>query len=292
MFFVYELEKFYDVDIFWSSRWKGVPDSYLKKLHAVYHHAIYWQVFPDLSYKHPVITVLVPMWDSVYSESREFYERYSDFNFLSFSRSLHNKCLEYGLKSEYLKVIPKGKLGGSDGPYEVVNKSKPSIYFWQRTSDITWSDVKKIIGSNVVEKVVLCNAVDPGFDFIKPCREDVEKYNIEIVSWNDNQASVKDMLKQTDIYIAPRKFEGIGFSFLGAIECGCTVICNDQSTMNEYVDDRVGYLIDYENPAPIDLSDWFRKKKEMRKRYSVNNNLKEAEFTEKINCIFVRLFND
>jgi|TARA_R100001015_G_C4634956_1_gene202865 hypothetical protein len=275
MFFVHELEKYYNVDIFWSSRWKGVPDGYLKKLHKTYRNAIYWQIFPDLKYNHPINTVIVPMWDSIWSEKDEFYENYRQYSFLCFSHALYKKCLEQKLSSKYLKFMPNGQLENNK---ESTNNKSPSIYFWQRTSEITWTEVKKIIGGNKVKKVVICNAVDPGFEFIKPCHEDIKKYNIEIVSWSESYSSFQNILKNIDIYIAPRKFEGIGFSFLEAIKLGCTIICNNQSTMNEYVDDKVGYLVDYENPTLVDFYDWKNKKLEMQKRYLTQNHSVESEF--------------
>ncbi|WP_339808928.1 glycosyltransferase [Vreelandella sedimenti] len=286
MFFIYELEKKFDVDIFWSSRWKGVPDKYLENLYKFYQHAIYWQVLPDLHVCHPRNTLVIPMWDAVYNEYDSFYLKYKDFRFLSFSYALHEKCLQNGIKSDYVKVFPKTLNLKNRKDDE---SKEPIIYFWQRTDDFTWQDLKTIIAGNCVGKVLLCNAVDPGCSFIPPSTSDIVNYSIEIIPWNKSHAELIACLSSTDIYVAPRKVEGIGFSFIEAIECGCTIICNNSSTMNEYIDDSTGYVVDYSKPMPLDLSEWKKKKESMREKYIAEKS-KDINFLEKIEYIAEEFF--
>jgi glycosyltransferase involved in cell wall biosynthesis len=52
-------------------------------------------------------------------------------------------------------------------------------------------------------------------------------------------------LKKSNIYLAPRKIEGIGLSFLEAMAIGMVVVAYDNGTMNEYIKhDYNGYLFD------------------------------------------------
>ncbi len=64
-----------------------------------------------------------------------------------------------------------------------------------------------------------------------------------------------DIVSACNVYIAPRLFEGIGFSFLEAMSMGKAVIAADHPTMNEYIIHGVnGYLFSEHAPAPLDLS--------------------------------------
>jgi glycosyltransferase involved in cell wall biosynthesis len=55
------------------------------------------------------------------------------------------------------------------------------------------------------------------------------------------------MLKKSNIYIAPRKIEGIGISFLEAMSLGLVVIAYNYGTMNEYIKHNYnGYLFNSE----------------------------------------------
>jgi glycosyltransferase involved in cell wall biosynthesis len=71
-----------------------------------------------------------------------------------------------------------------------------------------------------------------------------------------------DLIKQAGIYIAPRKLEGIGISFLETMVMGKAVIAQDAPTMNEYIENGINvYLVDFNKPEPIDLSniEWVQK---------------------------------
>ena len=61
-------------------------------------------------------------------------------------------------------------------------------------------------------------------------------------------------MEQCNIFIAPRKFEGVGVSFLEAMARGIVVIAPDNPTMNEYIEhNKNGYLYDWKDPKAISL---------------------------------------
>lgn len=290
MFFLLELEKYYDVDIIWSKSWKGLPERFLSSLESYYSNAIYWQVLPDLKNRHPKNTIMIPMWDAIKEKHNDFYESYKMFPFLCFSKAMYQRCIHNSIPARYLKVMPEVRSGDliNSASYNL-EFTPPSIYFWQRNSDFTWLDLKKVISNNPISRVVLCRETDPNASFVEPSCEDITNYNIEIISWSDNKSAVLDLLKEIDIYVAPRMAEGIGFSFIEAIECGCTIICNNESTMNEYVDESIGYLINYNNPEPLDLSKWKEKKINMSNLY-LSEKQKCDLFSERLFNIMEEIF--
>lgn len=57
------------------------------------------------------------------------------------------------------------------------------------------------------------------------------------------------ILGKTNIYIAPRWFEGIGLTVTEAMASGCVVLANNAPTMNEYiVHERNGFFLPYNVP--------------------------------------------
>ena len=73
--------------------------------------------------------------------------------------------------------------------------------------------------------------------------------------FEQSRATYLEMLSQTNIFIAPRKKEGVGVSVLEALAMGHVVIAHDDGTMNEYIENgQTGYLFDAHNPKRIDLA--------------------------------------
>ena len=73
----------------------------------------------------------------------------------------------------------------------------------------------------------------------------IDKYKIEIIekSFLPHNEYIK-YVKDCDVFVSPRKQEGIGMGFLEAISMGKYIISNDDSTMNEYIlDEKIGFLI-------------------------------------------------
>ena len=57
-------------------------------------------------------------------------------------------------------------------------------FFWQRTSAITWNEIKKLIGQANFAKIHIHTAVDPpGYDLVLPSEEDHARYEITTSSW-------------------------------------------------------------------------------------------------------------
>jgi glycosyltransferase involved in cell wall biosynthesis len=99
-------------------------------------------------------------------------------------------------------------------------------------------------------------AIDPEQKLTLPGDADKEKYSMTFSEWFDTKSDLINCIQAHGIYIAPRMAEGIGMSFLEALAMGKAIIAHNETTMNEYIENGVnGYLVDFDNPAPVDLSD-------------------------------------
>jgi len=65
--------------------------------------------------------------------------------------------------------------------------------------------------------------------------------------WGKREQYLKDLVKH-NVYVAPRRFEGIGMSFLEAMAMGMCVVAENQPTANEYiVSGQNGILFEAQN---------------------------------------------
>ncbi|MCK5595643.1 glycosyltransferase family 4 protein [bacterium] len=134
------------------------------------------------------------------------------------------------------------------------NDEAKKVFFWMRTSDVTWDIVKKLLGENYEGEIIIKTTSDPDCKIDLPSKEDIGRYNIKIVNnWLDKEEYDK-LLSSCNVFIAPRQFEGIGMSFIEALSRGICVIAPNNSTMNEYIiHGRNGLLYDLKNPEELNL---------------------------------------
>ena len=259
-FFIEIFFDFFDVDIIWSVDWKGCNDKYHDSLDN-YDVIIFWQTFPSIINNDKAMkgrVFIVPMLDGVLSFSDSDWKKYSSYNFISFTQALHKKLINFGLISLSVTAAPKAPK--IDFLISKKTNKKPIVFFWQRVNSINWNSVKRKIYADSISKVFLMLDVDPDNEQYLPSKEDIKNFNIEFVSWFESKQSLQALLKKCDIYIAPRPVEGIGFSFLDAMACGCVIVANNYPSMNEYIDETIGYLVDFDTDEKLNFENLQTKK--------------------------------
>jgi len=131
---------------------------------------------------------------------------------------------------------------------EEIPGSGKHYFFWYRGS-LGFPDIKKLIDPHEVDSFIYRSAPDPYFKEEVIPQEDLQNYKLQIISdiKVDSQEKYLTLLKKSNIYIAPRKIEGIGISFLEAMSLGMVVIAYNNGTMNEYIKHNYnGYLFNSE----------------------------------------------
>lgn len=188
-----------------------------------------------------------PMYDHTKTLNSPLWNEYKNFNIINFSKTFHNTCKEAGLSSYYIQYFPK--------PIEVSDiGDENSIFFWQRSEKITTKILEKIVSPEKINKLYLHKNPDPKNKFIEPSK----KWHQKVIysSWFNTKQEMQEYLQKAALYIAPRKYEGIGMSFLEAMAAGRCVIAPDYPTMNEYIiNGETGYLYNLKSPKKISLTD-------------------------------------
>lgn len=242
----------FDLEFFTLDPYKGSIDDQLSPLkNKKYDIVVLWQMMPSLNKLKEYIKFkycsFFPMYDGAPSRDNPIWYEYRDVNIINFSKTLHEELKELGFSSFYFQFFPK--------PLKITNEgNEKSVFFWQRTNDITIDTVSKLIDMNKINHIHMHHAIDPNHTFIEPSEKIKKKMTTS--TWFDTREEMQKQMQKSAIYIAPRAYEGIGMSFLEAMAMGRVVIAPNNPTMNEYITDSVnGLLYELHEPKPVDISD-------------------------------------
>lgn len=181
--------------------------------------------------------VLVPMFDDC-PVDEAYWSRYRGFKVLCFSSTLERALSSYGLEALGARYYP-------ELPDSAVDWKGLKGFFWPRLPSIDWGLVQKLMAGTDFARMHLHGVEAPE-------RTDPK---IEHTLWFADQAEYRACLERANVYFAPRPAEGIGLSFIEAMELGHCVVAPDRPTMNEYIRNGVnGLLYDPEDPRPLDFS--------------------------------------
>lgn len=187
--------------------------------------------------------ICIPMFDGVAHAPDWYWQAMRQARFISFSKKLHERLKKLGMESFYFQYfgrhhekVPRAKFDELRG------------FFWQRRPeeglDYTWA--RRLLG-NSVRSLHIHNAPDAGVP------EDWRPDSLcTVTEFSEDGSEYLEALRQANVYICPRKTEGIGMAMLEAMARGMCVIAHDEPTANEYIIHKVnGLLIDYDDPPVL-----------------------------------------
>lgn len=247
------LKEFYQVDLILNDQWQTGKELDVSGLSDSYDAVVFWQLIsPELlaQVKCPNI-LFFPMYDDSGGMPDNYWHKLQPVKVVSFSKTLHSRLLHLGMRSLHRQYYPAA-------PTWAVEPSPQdglTVFFWARKNEINWQTVKKLLqGNDNIKRVHIHASADPGQNFDRPSSKDEADYHITYSHWFESREEYLALVKSCNVYIAPRLFEGIGFSFLEAMSLGKAVIAADHPTMNEYILDGVnGYLFSENAPRSINL---------------------------------------
>ena len=144
---------------------------------------------------------------------------------ISFSRALHQRLAGLGLSSRYVQYAPDPA-----GFPEVSWKQGPRGYFWERSpEDLDVRAAGEILRSLDVENLKVRQTKDP---LLTSSEQGQDKSRLE--DWQAREEYLRS-LAGFNVYVAPRRHEGIGMAFLEAMAMGMCVVAENQPTANEYI---------------------------------------------------------
>lgn len=252
-FFIDILREKYEVDIYWDDSWKELPGVDLELIgKRNYDVVVFFQVFnidPKQLKEHNIKNaVFVPMYDASHWLHKDFLMKFSRYKFINFSKKLHKNFKKLNLNSIYTQYYcPPPKEPDFDQRQELTG------FFWQRYDWINWNHISSLIKHAPFKKIHIHKAIDPpGYEFYPPTQEEMDKYDITISEWFEDPQEYFEILDKSDVFFVPRKYEGIGMSFIEAMAMGKCVVAPDLPTMNEYIiHEENGLLYDLQKLKPL-----------------------------------------
>ena len=169
--------------------------------------------------------MVFPMYDLTRTTPDAYLASLREVEWISFSRNLHQRLSGLGLSSRYLQYAPD-----PDGFPEVSWEKGAQAYFWERMpAEMDDRAVRQILRGLGVESLEVRRLEDALFSSGKK----IEKEGAER-SWQGREAYLRSLV-DFNVYVAPRRHEGIGMAFLEAMAMGMCVVAENQPTANEYI---------------------------------------------------------
>jgi|688.fasta_scaffold51933_3 hypothetical protein len=244
------------VDVLWCDRWEGGSGVDIDRMIAERFDCV---VFCQQLYEPEELArlaqasriVLVPMFDQYAGWKQTQWRRYRPWPFVSFSLELHRRLVRAGCPSLPVRYFPLIPATSAAARTRTVAEGLTGI-FWQRERRIDWPLVSRVIGRLPVTKLYVRSLADPGQQAAPIPDADRARFGIVDLPWFDHPDDYLALLDEVDFFVAPRKYEGIGMTFLEALARGKTVIAADRPTMNEYISQGDnGFLFSTRFPRPI-----------------------------------------
>jgi hypothetical protein len=240
---------FEEVIVLWDESWSGAPPLPLELVNDRRPDAVFFsQVLYKPGYLAQLRTTFVyhiPMYDGVVGWSNQYWLRWRDLRFICFSSTLHRRLSSLGMASFPLQYFPEAAEGE-----EPTHRS--GIFWPHRSGEINEGLVAELFRDFPERRLTIHETGDPGVVSVDSQSLVQDGWKVDVTRWLTVKESYIDSVRHHAVFIAPRPYEGIGFTFLEAMSLGLCVVAPDQPTMNEYIQNlESGILYDFRRPAPI-----------------------------------------
>lgn len=248
--------KGHSVEYFWDSGWENgtpVQFSQLETYDAIIIFQAIPQGLPNCIAKHHPNVTFVPMLDQLgiakgpLFNLRRLWSPFHGSKVLSFSTAVHAMATSNGIASMNCQYMPPSAGGSFDADRQRTGESL-HVFFWaRRPSEISIDMVGKLLCVHQAELTLHVHlSADPGE--VETSEKDVRSafpdcQSLTISHWLENKEEIMRIIRECDVYIAPRLEEGIGQSFLEALSAGLCVVAPNNGTMNEYLVDGVNGIL-------------------------------------------------
>lgn len=172
---------------------------------------------------------------------------------LSFSDGINKVCDKY--KIDY---VPVRYFKKPVAEIKKFSKDKFILFFWFRGS-IRFTDWIDLFDINMIEKIYYYSApLGSSFKNEVISDDDVVKYKIEKIALQEfsvNRNIFLEYLEQAEIFICPRKQDGIGLPLIEGLSFGKFLVGHNDYTMKDYIrHNENGFLYNLNDGEKVSLS--------------------------------------
>jgi hypothetical protein len=184
--------------------------------------------------------VWIPMWDHAARYDRTWWESLPPtLRVVAFSGAVAERSRAAGLPTLALRFY-MDPAAHAPARWE----EGPVVFYWNRTGLVDPGFLARTCSALGARELVFRPDVDPRIDlagrYELPRR--LGETAVRSVSFSDRESYLRGV-EQTNVFLAPRRREGVGLTVVEALARGCAVLACDEPTMNEYIEHgRTGFL--------------------------------------------------
>lgn len=257
-FFIAALEQIGTVTVFWDESWMWKDASFLTSFRpSAFDLIVIWQwskllvAMPSALLQHHNV-VVVPMHDMVAATPTWIWPRVARrFKLVCFSSGLFGQFAAQTPAIHRVKYYPDPAILPPN-----ISSGELSGFFWQRSNQITESNLSALCNGTKFSLFTVHQALDPGNVIpIEPhVQSTISTDILKRSSWHSSRGDYLRDVSKHQIFFAPRLHEGIGLAFLEAMAMGLCVVAPNTPTHNEYiVSNENGLLYDtFNHPLRFD----------------------------------------
>lgn len=180
----------------------------------------------------PARVVWIPMWDNVHENEQSWWEALPrQLRIVGFSQAVVARAKRAGLPVLPLKFFANpheyAPVGWSDGT---------TLLYWNRVGLVGPDFLRKLCSVLDVDTLLFRPDLDPRID---PARryelpDHLGKTSVQVISPTDRQSYLAH-LREANVFLAPRPYEGVGMTCIEALASGCAVLAHNAPAMSEYI---------------------------------------------------------
>ena len=219
-----------------------------------YDYVFYFQILNPLRELRKVTARIIwaPMYDGLVHDSWYWKSLTRiPMKVLAFSQKVQDICDQYRMEHLSVRYFIDPQRYVSALPRNGVH-----IFFWYRGA-IGFSDIQRIVNPDLIDSLTYyISTPDPGYTHEDISDDDQRRFHMKIIRqpFVLHHEDFLSFLDNTNVFIAPRKKEGIGTIMLEALAMGKCLIGYDDATMNEYIQDGInGFLFDEHSGRVMEL---------------------------------------
>jgi glycosyltransferase involved in cell wall biosynthesis len=248
------LKPYVRITDYWDETWRKGEPIHLEELKP-YDYVFYFQVLHEPRQLQAIRGQIIwaPMYDGAAGLVGCYWKALANagLKVIAFSEKIKLLCDQNKIPSISVKYYPDPdrydstpRLGGCH------------VFFWAR-GGIRFSDVQPLLLAEQIDSFTCLSQPDPGRPAEQVSPADAERLKVRLIrtgGFLPKQEYLR-LLEQANVFIAPRRREGIGMSFLEALAMRKCVVAYDDATMNEYINTgKTGFLFRKDTSCPLDMS--------------------------------------
>ena len=238
------LSENFEITNFWWKENDNIPLDQLDKFDYIFFFHVMFPYQVMKRFKNKKI-MWAPMYDALNFRNNFFKKIFwKQISNLGIKILIFSKKISESIGNENIKFLKLNYYLKPNENNESRLLKKINIFFWDR-GRIRLEDWLKYFDKKEINEIIYFQKFDPNLDINGDnYLEKFKDFKIKVIKESFlPKEKFLELSKNCNVFIAPRKKEGIGIALVEAISRGQYIVGYDDATMNEYItDEKIGFL--------------------------------------------------